>query len=112
MEIIKYFNPKVYLIENGANTRIWKWIKDVLHFDIIENKCCYGQYDNWIFKKPTKFAGNIKLNLLTKENKMNCCKWMYGGPNNYSYEKKSNIPNSLLISIYDQIDFFMHLYKK
>jgi hypothetical protein len=111
-EIIDYYKPKFYLIENGAYTFIWRYIKQVLKRDIIENITHYSAYNNWDIKKPTKFSGNIKLNLLLNnaKPKSRLCnaktikKWCYGTNKRNTYNKKSEIPQNLLLSIYNQLD--------
>jgi len=132
--IIDNYKPSIYLIENGASTYIWRYIKYVLNWDIIENKFDYGAY-GWSCKKPTGFNGNIKLitKRETKEQErvrhtLIKSKWKYGNIKGVkinddgkeiwhgvnvmtkmfaSYAERSDIPNGLLIDIYNQIDSFI-----
>ena len=54
-EIIDYFNPEFYIIENPANGKMKEYINDlILYYDI--SYCMYG-FD---YKKTTRFWTNIK----------------------------------------------------
>ncbi len=60
-EIIDYFKPKYFWIENPKTSKMWNYIKEkhlkedtfFYHFD-------YCKYSNWGYKKPTIFYTNIK----------------------------------------------------
>ena len=66
IEIIKYFNPKYYFIENPRYSKIWDYIDD----DDIKNKYLLVDYCRFgtIYKKSTKILTNIYY-----ENKLCCC---------------------------------------
>ncbi|KMK51835.1 DNA methyltransferase [[Actinobacillus] muris] len=99
IEIIKRYQPKVYVIENPYASRIWSYIEDVLGFDIpFENRTYYGNY-NYPVKKPTKFKSNIDLGLKYEH--------YYAGVRiNHilkTYNARSNIPLDLLREMYQRI---------
>jgi len=127
--IIDYYKPNIYLIENGRSTFIWKYIKYVLNWDLIDNIFDYGAY-GWIVKKPTRFNGNIlltrkretkeqriirfnKTKIKIGEEKFNECrrKKLEGQGGGWAirmlfgnYAERSDIPTNLLIDIYNQIN--------
>lgn len=102
IQIIKKYKPEYYIIENPAHGRIWDYIKEIIGFKIpYENLTYYNNYD-YPIRKPTKFAGNINLNLkrekinnTTKFNKL-CRK---GG----AYNARSNIPPKLVKDIFTRV---------
>lgn len=99
IEIIKRYQPKVYVIENPYSSRIWDYIDKILDFQIpFENPTYYGNY-GYPVKKPTKFKSNIVLDLKfnnyysgTKMSKMLT-----------SYNARSNIPIPLIQEMYRAI---------
>jgi len=54
-EIIDYFNPQYFIIENPKNSRMKQYINDLIPFYDVEY-CMYG-YD---YKKPTRLWTNIE----------------------------------------------------
>lgn len=99
IEIIKRYQPKVYVIENPLASRIWDYIEDIIGFSIpFDNPTFYGNYQ-YPVKKPTKFKSNIDLGLKYQNyyagNRM--CDVLK------TYNEKSNIPISLLTDMYRQI---------
>lgn len=40
IEIIKRYNPKVYVIENPASSKIWHYIDDILGFKMAKHQSC------------------------------------------------------------------------
>lgn len=98
IQIIERYKPKYHIIENPAFGRIWDYIKKVIGFEITyENLTYYNNYD-YPIKKPTKFGGNINLNL-SKEQKRNEI--------NFSeltgYNNRSNIPEKLVEDIFEKV---------
>lgn len=99
LQIIKRYQPKVFVIENPAYGRIWEYIANVIGFDVpYENLTYYNNYD-YPVKKPTKFGSNIDLKLLKddiknaiKFNKLNA-----SGVNRYN--TRSHIPLMLVQDI-------------
>ena len=59
IEIIEYFNPEYYFIENPLYSKIWEHVenKDYLNDFVIVDYCAFG-FD---YRKPTKFLTNKKL---------------------------------------------------
>lgn len=99
IEIIKRYQPKVYVIENPLASRIWDYIEDIIGFSIpFDNSTYYGNY-GYPVKKPTKFKSNIDLGLKYQH--------YYAGirMNDVlnTYNEKSNIPISLLTEMYRKI---------
>lgn len=66
IEIIEYFNPKYYFIENPLYSKIWDHVENENYLKdfIIVDYCFFG----FNYKKPTKFLTNLK-----KENKRCIC---------------------------------------
>lgn len=99
IQIIKRYNPKYYIIENPATSKIWRYIDRILGFQIpYDNLTHYNQYDNYPLRKPTKFKSNIELELKTgdKNSEMQF-REMHG------YNNRSNIPLSLVKDIFKQV---------
>jgi len=55
-EIIDYFNPQYYIIENPATGQMVNYINDLIPFYDID----YCKYSNWGYKKKTRFWTNIE----------------------------------------------------
>ena len=64
-EIIEYFKPKYYWIENPKSSAMWKYIKSKWEFDDDERfiSVDYCKYSDWGYKKPTIFLTNINVDL-------------------------------------------------
>jgi len=60
-EIIDYFKPKYYWIENPKTSKMWEYIKSKWDFDENEKFLTfdYCKYSDWGYKKPTTFLTNI-----------------------------------------------------
>ena len=54
-EIIDYFNPNYYIIENPASGSMKKYINDLIPYYDID----YCKYSDWGYKKSTRFWTNI-----------------------------------------------------
>lgn len=98
IEIIKYFNPKIWIIENPQTSKTWTYQKYHWNFLGNENLAYYSSYDNNFSKKPTIFKSNLKLNLKTNKALSNKDHMARG-----SYSKRSSIPSLLIKDIFDQI---------
>ena len=63
-EIINYFKPKYYWIENPQTGKMKEYITDIPYYDVD-----YCMYSDWGYKKRTRFWTNIKgfNNLLCKK---------------------------------------------
>ena len=97
IEIINYFKPKIWVIENPQTSKIWEFQKNHWDFSGIENLTYYSSYDNSFSLKPTIFKSNKKLNLITKKvqgNKDHMAKGTYG--------KRSSIPLNLIKQVIDE----------
>lgn len=99
IEIIKRYQPKVYVIENPYASRMWDYIHDVIGFNIpFDNPTYYGNYQ-YPAKKPTKFKSNINLSLKFEN--------YYAGVRIdhifKSYNARSNIPTALIMDMYSKI---------
>lgn len=96
IQIIKRYDPKIYIIENPATSRIWDYITNVLGFSIeFDNLTNYNNYD-YPLKKPTRFKSNVDLNL-KKENVKGDIAF---GDFSKSYNERSNIPRKLVDEIF------------
>jgi len=59
IEIIEYFKPKYYFIENPLHSKIWDFVENKKYLEKYVNVCyCYFGYD---YKKPTKILTNKSL---------------------------------------------------
>jgi hypothetical protein len=69
-EIIQYFKPKYYWIENPISSSMWKYIKTKWDFDDDEKfiNVDYCKYSDWGYKKPTTFLTNINVNFMRCKN--------------------------------------------
>ena len=52
-EIIKYFNPSLWIIENPSGGKMKDYLKHLPHYDID-----YCMYSDWGYKKPTRIWTN------------------------------------------------------
>ena len=100
IQIIKRYQPKIYVIENPASSRMWEYIDRVVGFHIpFENLTYYNNYD-YPISKPTKFKSNIQLSLKKRmiRNEMKF--------NEFSrdYNERSNIPMKLVEDIFEQLE--------
>jgi len=55
-EIIDYFNPKYYIIENPQTGRMKEYINDLIPFYDVD----YCKFSDWGYKKTTRFWSNIE----------------------------------------------------
>ena len=99
IEIIKYFNPKIWIIENPQSSKTWTYQKYHWNFLGNENLAYYSSYDSDFSKKPTIFKSNFKLNLKTTKTQSNKDHMAKG-----SYSKRSSIPSLLIKDIFDQLE--------
>ena len=88
-EIIEYFKPKYYWIENPISSSMWNYIKTKWDFDDDEkfHKVDYCKYSNWGYKKPTIFLTNINVNFMRCKNDCENMK----EDTNYHIDKCANI---------------------
>ncbi|APJ38694.1 hypothetical protein [Mycoplasmopsis pullorum] len=93
-EIIKYYKPKYFVIENPQSSKIWKMFNFSQKY--IKNLTFYGNYDENFPKKPTIFLSNIDLNLQINKVKN------YKNLNSVSRKKRSDIPQSLIKEIVEK----------
>ncbi|HII3690452.1 TPA: DNA methyltransferase [Pasteurella multocida] len=101
IQIIKRYDPKVFVIENPSASRIWHYINDILDFRFnFDNLTYYINY-NYPLKKPTRFKSNINLRSDKPRTKQNV-KW---GDFSKNYNTRSNIPIDLVKDIYSSVFF-------
>lgn len=83
IEIIKRYNPKVYVIENPASSKIWHY---------------------YPLRKPTRFKSNINLGLRHNHKLKPEIKF-----ENFSksYNERSNIPLELIVDIYKAVNQYL-----
>lgn len=94
IQIIKRYNPKIFVIENPAFGRIWEYIEDIIGFDLpYENLTYYSDY-GFDYKKPTRFSSNIDL-CLKQIGSKSTISWK----NTRGYNMRSNIPIPLILDI-------------
>lgn len=64
IQLINFFKPKTWYIENPAKSLIWKYIKYNLKFEFgYKNIAHYSAYNNNFSKKPTCFLSNVEMKL-------------------------------------------------
>lgn len=100
IRIIAKYRPKVFIIENPKNSRIWNYIKEVLNVNIpFRNDTFYSAY-GYPVHKPTSFHSNIDLGLLNKKGEATTS-W-----NSFSkdYNVRSNIPLDLIKHIFNKVN--------
>ena len=98
IQIIKKYKPTFYIIENPAFGRIWDYITEVVGFELeFKNFVRYSNYD-YPLQKPTRFSGNIELNLNNKNTKGKIPFNKFSG----SYNERSNIPIKLVKEIFEK----------
>ena len=98
IQIIKKYNPTFYIIENPAFGRIWDYITEVVGFELeFENFVRYSNYD-YPLQKPTRFSGNIELNLNNEKTKGKVPFKNFSK----SYNERSNIPIKLVKEIFEK----------
>ena len=99
-EIIEYFKPKYYWVENPKTSRMWEYIKSKWDFD--DEKFLtfdYCKYSDWGYKKPTTFLTNIS-NVEPKLCKNDC--------NNMLEDKKKHKINNCGYAYYKDKDGVAH----
>lgn len=97
IEIIKRYEPQIYVIENPSASRIWHYIKDILNFNIpFDNLTFYNNY-GYPLNKPTRFKSNINLHLKHARQSKALQQW---GDFAKNYNERSNIPLELIKDIY------------
>lgn len=99
IEIIKRYQPKYWIIENPAHGRIWEYIEKIIGFALpFENPSRYNNY-GYPVSKPTRFSGNIELSLKNEiiPNEVDFKDF------SSSYNERSNIPQNLLLDIFQTI---------
>jgi len=94
INLINYYNPKYYYIENPQKSLLWRYL-DFLNFLTNNNICHYGAYGH-TNKKPTIIASNIEMRLKIVEK---------GYRNQISFENikkkdRSDIPSHLIQEIF------------
>ncbi|WP_198932415.1 hypothetical protein, partial [Brucella sp. CMUL 015] len=101
-EIIKFFGvPSV--VENPQTSYCWK----MFHKEFKKSVAHYIAYDRKFTKKPTTFASNVELKLLKAAKDMKQeHRWGYrkGQKNGNGYNKRSSIPEKLIIDIFKQLE--------
>lgn len=104
IEIIKRYNPKVYVIENPASSKIWHYVNDILNFKIpFDNLAHYNLY-NYPLRKPTRFKSNINLGLRNNHKSKPQQQWE---DFSRSYNERSNIPLELIVDIYKAVNQYL-----
>lgn len=99
IEIIKRYKPEFFIIENPASGRIWRYIEEVIGFELpFKNPTRYNNY-GYPIQKPTKFASNLDLQLNNEANKPEVT-WRDFST---SYNERSNIPQELVKEIFTKV---------
>lgn len=102
IQIILHYDPKYYVIENPAASRIWEYVDRVLGFEIQHDNLTYYNNYGYPIKKPTRFKSNIELKL-KKEKIPNEVDWGKFDRKGGAYNSRSNIPLKLVNQIFSRI---------
>ncbi len=70
-EIIDYFQPQFYWLENPLGSKMWSYIDSLNRNDYYNNDFDYCKYSDWGYKKPTRFITNYD-GVITKRCKNDC----------------------------------------
>lgn len=102
IQIIKRFDPPIYIIENPAGSRMWEYIERVLGFEIPYDNLTYYNNYGYPAKKATKFKSNVNLNLkkIAVPNELGVKRLDRKGG---AYNARSNIPLDLIKDIFNQV---------
>jgi len=108
-EIINYFKPKYFFIENPASSKMKNYLK---HLDSYEVHYC--QYSDWGYKKPTIIWSNKNLyfepkkcdkktcpNMTNGKHNVNMSEKYSGGNNKKTLDIKYRIPPKLINELFD-----------
>jgi len=101
-ELIKYYNPKFWIIENGNRSLIFDYMQEFSNLTGYKNKTTYFSYGFKIIKR-TIILSNALLSLKkslpkSKSEYLNC-------ENLTGYKERSLVPAGLLKDIYNQLNF-------
>lgn len=88
-KIIQKFKPRLWVIENGATSLIFKYLFKFHGLSGIKNLTYYNNYDESFSQKPTVFFSNKKLFLKTKKIESTC--FIGFNKNNRDAERKTGI---------------------
>lgn len=99
MRLLNDISQSFFIIENPASGRIWRYIEEVIGFELpFKNHTYYNNY-GYPIRKPTKFAGNIDLKLNAEEVKASKTWQEFSN----SYNERSNIPQELVKEIFTKV---------
>lgn len=98
IQIIKHYEPIVWVIENPQTSKTWDFQENHWNFYGIKNLATYSSYDKNFSLKPTIFKSNIPLELKSSRGTNNKDHMARG-----SYSKRSSIPSQLIIDIVEQM---------
>lgn len=102
IQIIKRYDPSIYIIENPAGSRMWEYIERVLGFEIPYDNLTYYNNYGYPAKKATKFKSNVNLGLkkIAITNELGVKRLDRKGG---AYNARSNIPLNLIKDIFSQV---------
>ena len=99
VQIIERYEPKIFIIENPMQSRIWEYLEDVIGFKLPhKNRTYYSDY-GYIIQKPTIFASNINLGLRNNKTATKLAFKDIKSNGNGCYNERSNIPNELIFDM-------------
>lgn len=99
VQIIERYKPKIFIIENPMQSRIWEYLEDVIGFKLPhKNRTYYSDY-GYIIQKPTIFASNINLGLRNNKTATELAFKDIKSNGNGRYNERSNIPNELIFDM-------------
>jgi len=111
-EIIEYFKPKYFFIENPATGRMKNYLTHLKHHDVT-----YCSYSDWGYKKPTRIwcsnhfnfepkycDGKTCPNMINGKHKVSVCLQFNGGGNKKTLDMKYRIPPLLINELFDSCE--------
>ena len=105
IEIIKYYKPYYWIIENPMTSRLFDYYEDIHDWHGFRNKVRYNNYDETFPQKPTIFFSNTKLMLNNSIKRSNITIGVSGDGRKQirNYNTRSLIPTNLVKEIYKQL---------
>jgi len=111
-EIIEYFKPKYFFIENPASGRMKNYLTYLKHYDVT-----YCSYSDWGYKKATRIwcsnhfnfdakycDGKTCPNMINGKHKVDMCAKYNGGGNKKTLDIKYRIPPLLINELFNSCE--------
>ena len=103
--LITICDPKVYIIENPKQSKIWEYFDKILNLKLENDNLTYYNLYGLDIKKPTCFKSNIKLNLLNDNSVESIIKFKHYSKD---YNVRSHIPLTLVKNIFEEVGNYLN----